>query len=155
MSIEIGSRAVPFTLASKPGNPVDVGALIGKEKFVLLFIPLAFSSVCTAAMCHVRDNWDEWQKLGCRCFAISVDSPFTVAKFAELERLPFPVLSDFNKDVSRSWGALHEELNGLKGVSKRAAFVVDASGKVAYAWVSENPGVQVDFAALDRAVKSC
>jgi len=155
MSLTVGSKAPAFTLPSQPGTPVDVGALIGKEKLVLLFIPLAFSPVCTVEMCHFRDSWQQWSKLGCQVFAVSVDSPFTVAKFRELERIPFAVLSDFNKEVARQYGALHEDLMGLKGVAKRAAFVVDAKGMVRYAWVSEDPRVQVDFAAIEAAVKGC
>jgi len=155
MSLTVGSKAPAFTLPSQPGTPVDVGALIGKEKLVLLFIPLAFSPVCTVEMCHFRDAWQQWSTLGCKVFAVSVDSPFTVAKFRELERIPFPVLSDFNKDVARQYGALHEDLMGLKGVAKRSAFVVDAKGTVKYAWVSEDPRVQVDFAAIEGAVKGC
>ncbi len=155
MSMSIGSHASAFTLPSQPGTPVDVGAIIGKEKVVLLFIPLAFSPVCTVEMCHFRDHWSDWTRLGCKVFAVSVDSPFTVAKFREIERIPFPVLSDFNKDVSRLYGSLHEDLKGLKGVSKRSVFVIDASGTVKYAWVSEDPGVQVDFAAIESAVKAC
>lgn len=155
MSLTVGSKAPAFTLLSQPGTSVDVGALIGKEKLVLLFIPLAFSPVCTVEMCHFRDAWQQWSTLGCQVFAVSVDSPFTVAKFRELERIPFPVLSDFNKDVARQYGALHEDLMGLKGVAKRAAFVVDATGTVRYAWVSDDPRVQVDFAAIEAAVKGC
>jgi peroxiredoxin len=155
MAVTLGSKAPAFTLPSQPGTPVDVGALFGREKVVLLFVPLAFSSVCTAAMCHLRDEWTKWQSLGCKVFAVSVDSPFTVAKWRELDRIPFPVLSDFNKDVARMYGALHEELMGLKGVAKRSAFVIDAQGVVRYASVSEDPKVQVDFAAIEQAVRSC
>lgn len=155
MSLTVGSKAPVFTLPSQPGQPVDVGASIGKEKIVLLFIPLAFSPICTAEMCHFRDQWNHWASLGCKVFAVSVDSPFTVAKFREIERIPFPVLSDFNKDVSRLYGALHEDLVGMKGVSKRSAFVIDAKGTVKYASVSEDPRVQVDFTAIENAVKAC
>ena len=155
MSLTVGSKAPAFTLPSQPGQPVDVGAIIGKEKIVLLFIPLAFSPVCTAEMCHFRDHWNHWAALGCNIFAISVDSPFTVAKYREIENIPFPVLSDFNKDVSRLYDSLHEDLMGLKGVSKRSAFVIDAKGVVKYAWISESPLVQVDFAAIEAAVKEC
>jgi glutaredoxin-dependent peroxiredoxin len=151
--ITVGSIAPGFSLPAKPGEPVDVGALLGKEKVVLLFFPLAFSSVCTAEMCHFRDSWAQWQAVGAKVFAISIDSPFVVAKFREAEQIPFPVLSDFNKVVAPKYGALHEDLMGLKGVTKRAAFVVGRDGKVAYAWVSENPGIQVDFSAVQEAVR--
>lgn len=150
--LTVGSRAPAFQLPAKPGEMVDVGGLIGREKIVLLFIPLAFSSVCTAEMCHFRDSWSQWESVGAKVFAISVDSPFVVAKFREAERIPFPVLSDFNKAVAPQYDALHAELMGLKGVTKRAAFVIGRDGVIAYAWVSENPGVQVDFDAIRAAV---
>jgi len=152
MALTTGSLAPKFVLPSKPGSPVDVGSLMGKEKVVLLFFPLAFSSVCTAEMCHFRDGWKQWSELGAKIFAISVDSPFVTDKFRELEGIPFPVLSDFNKTTATSYEALHDDLKGMKGVTKRAAYVIGRDGKIAYAWVSEDPGVQVDFEAVKAAV---
>lgn len=151
--LTVGSPAPKFQLPAKPGEMVDVGGLVGKEKIVLLFIPLAFSSVCTAELCSFRDSWAQWESVGAKVFAISIDSPFVVAKFRELERIPFPVLSDFNKTVAPQFDALHADLMGLKGVTKRAAFVIGRDGTIAYAWVSENPGVQVDFEAIRAAVE--
>ena len=152
MAARVGDKAPPIALPQKPGDVVDVGALFGKEKVVVLFFPLAFSSVCTAEMCHFRDHWSQWASVGAKVFAISIDSPFVADRFRQAENIPFPVLSDFNKTVSASYGALHDDLMGLKGVTKRAAFVIGRDGKVAYAWVSEDPRVQVDFEALQKAV---
>jgi glutaredoxin-dependent peroxiredoxin len=154
MAIQKGDRAPAFKLPHKPKEEIDLTQHIGKEPVVLLFFPLAFSSVCTAEMCHFRDNWQQFANLGAKVFGISVDSPFVTDKFREIERIPFPILSDFNKDVSRQYGVLHEDLMGLKGVSKRSAFVVGRDGTVKYAWVSENPGVQVNFDEIAAALKS-
>lgn len=155
MSVTIGSKAPAFKLPAKPGHVVDVGAKLGKEKVVLLFFPLAYSSVCSTEMCTFRDDWSKWSSLGCTVYGICVDSPFVTDKFRQDLGIPFEILSDFNKDVSRTYGALFEELMGLKGVGKRAAFVIDASGKVAYAKVNDEAGQQVDFAAIEQAVRSC
>ena len=155
MSVTTGSRAPAFKLPSKPGHEVDVGAAIGKQKVVLLFFPLAFSSVCTTEMCTFRDDWQRWSSLGCAVYGICVDSPFVTDKFRQELHVPFEILSDFNKDVSRQYGALYEDLMGLKGVGKRAAFVIDASGKVVYAQVNAEAGQQVDFDAIRKAVESC
>ena len=152
MPCQIGDRAPVFSLPRKPGEVVDVGALMGKEKVVLLFFPLAFSPVCTVEMCTFRDSWSKWTALGAKVFAISVDSPYVTEKFQQSENLPFPVLSDFNKTVSASYGALHEDLGGMKGVSKRSAFVIGSDGTIAFAWISEDPRVQVDFEAVSSAV---
>lgn len=155
MALQVGTSAPHFELPAKPGEPVNVGALIGREKVVVLFFPLAFSSVCTEEMCHFRDHWSEWSGLGCKVFGVSIDSPFVVDKFRTELNVPFPILSDFNKTVAASYDALHADLMGLKGVTKRAAYVIDSTGKIAYAWEAEIPKTQVDFTAIKAAVAAC
>lgn len=151
MTLREGDRAPGFELPAAPGEVVDVGEPIGREIVVLLFFPLAFSPVCTREMRTVRESWDEWEAMGARVFGISVDSPFVTAKFREEERLPFPVLSDFNREVAREYGVLHESLFGLREVAKRAAFVIGADGTIDYAWVSDDPGREPDYDALRDA----
>jgi peroxiredoxin len=153
MPVKKGDKAIEFKLPQKPKDEIDLGQYIGKEKVVLLFFPLAFSGVCTAEMCEMRDNWKQYDGLGAKVFGISVDSPFVTDKFRQTESIPFPILSDFNKDVSRKYGVLHEDLMGLKGVSKRSAFVIGKDGTVKYAWVTDDPKVQVDFEAIKSALK--
>jgi peroxiredoxin len=150
--IRTGAKAVGFTLPSKPGEPVDVGALIGNRPVVLLFFPLAFSPVCTDEMCRMRDDWDQWAGLDADVFGITVDSPFITDKFRQELEIPFPILSDFNREVASQYGALHDDLLGLKGVTKRAAFVIDATGAVVYDWVSDDPRQLPDFDAVRNAV---
>jgi peroxiredoxin len=152
MALTLGTPAPSIKLPAKPGEEVDVGASFGREKVVILFFPLAFSSVCTEEMCHFRDNWDAWKSFGCRVFGVSIDSPFVTDKFRADLNIPFPILSDFNKTVSASYDALHADLMGLKGVTKRAAYVVGSDGKIAYAWEAEIPKTQLDFAAIQAAV---
>ena len=155
MSVAIGAAAPAFSLPARPGHVVDLSSVIGHRKVVLLFFPLAFSPVCTTEMCTFRDDWARWTSLGCAVYGICVDSPFVTDKFRQELGVPFDILSDFNKDVSRKYGALFEDLMGLKGVGKRAAFVIDAKGKVVYAAVNAEPGQQVDFDAIRKAVESC
>jgi peroxiredoxin len=152
VSIHKGDKAPGFTLPAKPGDPVDVGASIGSEPVVLLFFPLAFSPVCTDEMCQMRDDWSAWESVGAKVFGISIDSPFVTDKFRTELNIPFPILSDFNKDIAAQYGALHDELVGLKGVTKRAAFVIDAGGTVVYDWVSDDPKQMPDLGAVRRAV---
>ena len=151
MPVKKGDSAPPITLPVRPKEMVEVP--IGRKKVVLLFFPLAFSPVCTDEMCHMRDSWNEWESLDAKVLGISVDSPFVTDRFRTEEKIPFEILSDFNKDVSSSYGVLHEELIGLKGVAKRSAFVIDADGKVAYAWVTDDPRVQVPFDEVKAALK--
>lgn len=153
MAVEKGETAPGFELPAAPGETVDVGRAIGGGPVVLLFFPLAFSSVCTREMCTVRDDWSRWSGLGARVFGITVDSPFVTREFRQEHDLPFPVLSDFNRAVAREYGVLYEEFYGLEGVPKRSAFVIDPDGRVTYAWVSEDADVEPDYAEVRRAVE--
>jgi peroxiredoxin len=154
MPLTIGDTAPRFTLPAEPGEIVDVGARMGERPVVLLFFPLAFSSVCTEELCTVRDSWDEWESLEADVFGISVDSPFVTRRFREELGLPFPLLSDFNHDVGSAYGVLYEDYFGLRGVARRAAFVVGTEGRIAYAWVGERDDVLPDFPAVRQAVRS-
>ena len=152
MKISVGDRAEPFTLPYEAGGTIDLGDYLGRDRIVLLFFPLAFTSVCTAEMCRLRDEWSAYASLDAAVFAVSVDSPFVTSRFRAEENIPFPILSDFNRTVSRDWGVLYEEFHGFQGVSKRSAFVIGTDGRVAYAWVSEDAGVEPDYEELLQAV---
>lgn len=137
----VGAPAPDFSLAPAPGpDRVSLSDFEGGP-VVILFFPLAFSGVCTAEMCAVAEDWSRWSDAGARVVGISVDSPFVNRKFAEETGVPFPLLSDFNKTASEAYGVLYPEFFGMKGVSKRAAFVVDGRGRIAWAWVSEDADV--------------
>ena len=121
---------------------------IGQNNIVLLFFPFAFSSVCREEFCSIRDGFKEFQGLDATVVAASVDHPFVLAKFKEDLGLQFPLLSDFNKKVAPAYGAFHETLGPLKGVAKRSAFIIDRAGKIAYEWISDDPGTLPDVAEI-------
>ena len=151
-TVQVGDRAPGFALPSGPGEELDVGALIGSEPVVLLFFPLAFSRVCTAEMEGFAARHAQLAGRGARVMAISVDSPFVVSKFRDEEELPFPVLSDFNREVSARYGVLYESFHGLQGVAKRAVFVIDGEGEVVYRWVADDAGREPEYGAVEAAV---
>ncbi|MFY8034142.1 MAG: redoxin domain-containing protein [Flexibacteraceae bacterium] len=153
-SLTIGSKAPDFTLTNSDKQAVTLSEHFGKP-IVLLFFPLAFTSVCTAELCSVRDNITFYNQTNATVLGISVDSPFTLAKFKEEQKLNFQLLSDFNKEVSGAYGALYENfVLGLKGVSKRSAFVINAEGNIVYAEVLENAGDQPNFGAIQDALRA-
>jgi peroxiredoxin len=105
-------------------------------------------------MCAVRDDWERWKDLGAEVYGISADSPFVARRFREELGLPFPLLSDFNHDVGAAYGVLYEEYFGMRGVARRAAYVVGTDGRIAYSWVGERDDVLPDFRELRGAVRS-
>ena len=115
---------------------------------------MAFTGVCTTQLCTMRDSFGYYEGLGAEVLGISVDSPFTLAKFKEDNTYQFPLLSDFNKEVSQAYGAYYDEfVFNLKGVSKRAAFVVNENQEIIYAEVLESAGDLPDFDAIRTVVQ--
>lgn len=154
MSVQVGSSAPDFKLFSSEKEEVSLSDYKGKN-VVLLFFPQAFTGVCTEELCSMRDNIGEYEKLDAQILAVSVDSPFTLEKFKSEQQYNFPLLSDFNKNVSEQYGSLHAEFAfGMKGVSKRSAFVIDKEGIVRHTEVLENPGKMPNFEAVRETLSS-
>jgi peroxiredoxin len=148
----IGTPAPDFTLFDSAKNQVSLHSLKSK-KVVLLFYPFAFSSTCTKELCYVRDNLSLFNNIDAEVLGISVDSLYTLAKFKEDQGFQFTLLSDFNKEVSRLYNAIYEDWNyNMKGVSKRASFVIDRKGIVQYAQVLANAGDLPDFEAIQASL---
>ncbi|HEY8895597.1 MAG TPA: peroxiredoxin, partial [Niastella sp.] len=143
-----GQKAPDFTLYDTTKTAVSLHDFAGK-KVVLLFFPLAFTSVCTKELCYVRDNIALFNNIDAVVLGISVDSLYTLAKFKEEQGLNFTLLSDFNKEVSKLYNALYDDFSyNMKGVSKRASFVIDRQGNVQYAQILEKAGDFPDFEAI-------
>jgi glutaredoxin-dependent peroxiredoxin len=153
MALAIGQKAPNFTLFSSDLKEVSLSDYAGK-KVVIHFFPMAFTGVCTTQLCTMRDIFGYYEGLGAEVLGISVDSPFTLAKFKEDNTYQFPLLSDFNKEVSQAYGAYYDEfVFNLKGVSKRAAFVVNENQEIIYAEVLESAGDLPDFNAIRTIVQ--
>lgn len=149
-----GQSAPEFSLYNADKQKVNLSDYKGKN-VVLLFFPQAFTGVCTEELCSVRDNMSKYESLNAQVLGISVDSVFTLAKFRDEQQYNFPLLSDFNKEVSTAYGAIYESwILDMKGVSKRSAFVIDKDGIIRYAEVLENPGLQPDFGAINETLSS-
>jgi peroxiredoxin len=148
MKIEVGQAAPGFTLFDSEKKEVNLADLKGKN-VLLLFFPLAFTSVCTKELCEVRDTISIYNNANATVFGISSDSLYTLAKFKEEQNLNFSLLSDYNKDTATAYGSLYETFGfGMKGVAKRSAFVIDKEGIIRYAEVLENAGEVPDFTAI-------
>ena len=146
--IQVGQVAPDFSIYDSDKNIITLSEQ-RINNVLLLFFPLAFTSGCTTELCSIRDNLKKYEALNVKPFGISVDSLHTLKKFKEELNLNFPLLSDFNKEVSTLYGCLYPEFSyGMKGVSKRSAFLIDKQGIVQYAEVLENAGIQPNFEAL-------
>lgn len=135
MAIEVGSKAPDFTLKSKQATglvDVTLSKNFGQKNTLLLFFPLAFTSVCTAEMCDITSGMNRYSQLNADVIGISVDSPFAQEAWAQKEKIGITLASDLNKQVAQAYGTLLPDLIGLGSVSARAAIIVDKNGVVQY-----------------------
>lgn len=137
MPVDVGTTAPDFTLTNEERQPVTLSQQRGKP-VVLAFFPAAFSSVCQKELCTFRDSMARLNQAKAQVYGISVDTFFTLKAFHDAQRLTFPLLSDFNKDVIQAYGVYNPDMIGLKGISKRAVFVLDKDGVVRHKEVLED-----------------
>jgi peroxiredoxin len=155
MALSVGAQAPSFTLYDTDKKLRSLSEFLGK-KTVLAFFPGAFTGVCTREMCAFRDSLSALNALNAQVVAVSIDSPFANKAFADHNKLAFPILSDFTRDVVKKYCGLQEDFAGLKGYSaaKRSVFVLDGAGTVKYAWITDNPGVEPDYDEVKKALGS-
>lgn len=152
MSIKPGQVAPAFSLFDTEKKKISLVDFKG-QPVLILFFPLAFTSTCTKELCSIRDDIAHYNQLNVQVLGISVDSLFSLKKFKEEQKLNFPLLSDFNKEVSTAYDTIYPQFNfEMKGVSKRSAFVVAPDGVLAYAEVLENAGEIPNFQAIQKVL---
>jgi peroxiredoxin len=153
MALQKGTKAPNFTLYDSEKKQVSLHDFAGKN-VLILFFPLAFSSVCTKELCSIRDDISNYGNLNAQVLGISVDSLYSLDKFRKEQQLNFPLLSDFNKDVSKAYDVLYDVFPAfdMKGVSKRAAFVINKDGVIVYSEARDIPSELPDFEMIKAAL---
>ena len=152
--IKVGDKAPDFTMPDTELKPRSLSEFLG-QKTVLVFFVGAFTSTCTKEVCEFRDSMSRFIDLDAKVVGISVNDPFSNKAFAEKNRLPFPVLSDYKREVVKKYGIEFPNFAGLDGynVAKRSVFILDKDGVVRYAWVSENPAVEPNYEEIQKALE--
>jgi peroxiredoxin len=149
-----GDRAPDFTapLAGGDVSEFTLSDRLDEAPLVLAFFPGAFTSVCTEELCTFESELAAYEDVGATVYGISVDSPFALNEFREQEGLSFGLVSDSNKEIIADYGVEMDFADlGYYGVAKRAVFVVEGDGTVTYRWVSDDPGVEPDYDAVEAA----
>jgi peroxiredoxin len=153
MSATVGQKAPNFELPDSDKNMVKLESFKGKN-VILLFFPAAFTGVCTKEMCQSRDELSFYNNMNAVVLGISVDMPFSLGKFKEVNNLNFPLLSDFNKETVKAYGIMYDTwVMGLKGVAKRSSFVIDKEGIIRFAQVLEVAGDYPDFDGIKKTLE--
>ncbi|GIW38487.1 MAG: peroxiredoxin [Meiothermus sp.] len=152
MAIQVGDRLPDVTVFNTAAEAVSLTQLPQGRPLVLLFFPAAHTRVCEKELCTFRDGLAEYDQLGAEVYGLSVDTPWTLGAYARSLGLAFPLLSDYNREATRAFG-LEISLRGLPGFSQRAAYVVDALGRIAWAWVAEVPAQEPPYEEVAAAVR--
>jgi peroxiredoxin len=151
MAIPTGTKAPEFTLKTKTADglhDIKLSDNFGRKNTVLLFVPLAFTGVCTKELCDVSAGLSAYESLNAQVIGISVDSPFAQEAWAQKESITIPLASDLNKDVAKAYDVLLPDLVGIGSASARAAFVIDKEGVVRYSEQTPTPLELPTFEAI-------
>ena len=162
MSIQVGDQAPDFnlvTLTEEGPHTVQLSQITGASNIVLLFVPMAFTGVCTDEFCAVTKGISVYDELDAKVIGISGDNPFAQQAWAQKEGIGITLLSDYEHAAAEAYGVAYESFLPEKnlimgGVPKRSAFVIDKGGIVRYAEVNDSPGDLPDFDAIQVCLKS-
>ncbi len=156
MALSIGSKAPDFELPTIGANGPELVRLseqIANGPVVLLFVPMAFTGVCTTEFCSVTGDLEAYEKLNATVLGISGDNPFAQQNWKQKDGIGLTLLSDYEHKVTKDYGVAYDTFlpeKNLKmgGVSKRSAFIVDQNGVIQYAESHDDPHDLPNFEAI-------
>lgn len=152
MAVDVGAKAPDFTLHNQDRESVTLSDVLKKGPVVLAFLPGAFSSTCTTEMRTFRDSMADLNVQNAQVLGVTVDTFFVLKAWADANTFTFPLLSDFNKEVTPSYGVLNPDMIGLKNIAKRAVFVIDQGGVVRHREVVEDARNEPDYGQVKQAL---
>lgn len=132
MSLTVHTPAPTFTLSDQEGRSHHLSDYQGSW-LLLYFYPKDDTPGCTTQACTLRDAWADLQAADLKVLGVSADSLDSHRRFADKYNLPFPILSDPNKELMKSYGVLGEKsMFGKKYLGiRRMSFLIDPQGKIA------------------------
>ena len=154
MSVDLGAKAPDFTLHNQNREDVTLSEELKKGPVILAFFPAAFSGTCQQELCTFRDSMADFNKVSANVLGVSTDTFFALKAFADQQKLDFPLLSDYNKDVIRKYGVVNPDMIGLKDIAKRAVFVIDRGGVVRHREVLDDARKEPDYGKVKQALAS-
>ncbi len=138
MTLNVGDAAPDFSLKDQDGNEHTLSALTAEKPVVLVFVPFAFTGVCTGEFCELTENLNQFDSAGVTLLGITCDRQFSLKAWADAEGITFPLLSDGwpHGAVSTAYGCFNEDL----GCAMRRTVVIGTDGNVAAVFDSEGIG---------------
>jgi peroxiredoxin len=155
MSHSLGDKAPIFVLPDQDKKVRNLDDFTQKGNVVLAFFPGAFTSTCTHEMCTLRDSLSRLSSLNSQVVGISVNDPWALKGFADVNHLTFPLLSDFSRSTVKAYGVELPDFGGLRGytVAQRSIFILDKEGKIRFSWIAPQPSVEPDYGQIEEQLK--
>jgi peroxiredoxin len=151
LKLAIGDRAPGLLLLDQDKKLRNLEDFLGKGDVVLAFFPGAFTSPCTHEMCTFRDSLSKLSALNAQVVGISVNDPWTLKGFANVNALTFPLLSDYSREAIRAYGVQLPDFGGVRGytAAQRSIFILDKTGQIRYEWIAPQPGIEPDYRSIE------
>ena len=154
--ITTGTKAPDFTLSTATAEgpkQITLSKELGDKNILLLFVPMAFTGVCTEELCEISKGIGSYDSLDCKVYGISGDNPFAQQAWAQKEGITITLLSDYEHHVANAYGVAYGSFLpqiglGMAGVPKRSAFLIDRGGVIQYAESNEDPKQLPDFTKI-------
>ncbi len=140
LMIREGDKAPDFKAKTDDGTEVKLSDFAGKKNVVLYFYPKDDTPGCTKEACSFRDDFQKFNQKDTAILGVSVDSADSHKSFKQKFSLPFPLLVDEDKSISKAYGTLNE-----KGYCNRMTFLIGKDGKIKKVYSQ----VQVDGHSAD------
>lgn len=163
MALTSDTKAPDFTLftAADMGRPknslglteVSLSDYFGKQKVVLLFLPGAFTPVCTAQLHFMSQDFEAYRKANTVVLGVTCDTPFVQQAWLEKENFQIPMLSDYKREVIKLYDVVQDDILGMGQGSQRAYYTIGKNGIIQYA--SQTPTIldMPDKAEILRTVQ--
>jgi len=157
MALKVGTSAPDFTLKTRSGgqnSDVRLSDNFGNHISVLLFFPGAFTNVCHQEMCDFTESLSTYDRLNAKVYGISNDTPYCLEEWSKQLGITFPLLGDFQKEVTEAYDVVWPNFSGLGPGCARAVFVIDSGGVIRYS--EQTPTLQdlPDYDAVEAAVRA-
>jgi peroxiredoxin len=151
LKLTIGDRAPGLVLFDQDKKVRNLEEFLGKRNVVLAFFPGAFTSTCTREMCTLRDSLAKFSALNAQVVGISVNDPWTLKGFANVNALNFPLLSDYTRETVRAYGVELPDFGGVRGyiTAQRSVFILDKAGKIGFEWIAPQASVEPDYKSIE------
>jgi mycoredoxin-dependent peroxiredoxin len=133
-TLKLGQSAPRFTARNQHGELLTVNGLRGAPA-VIIFYPWAFSSICRDELAAIRDDHERFVAVGARVLAVSCDAMYTLRAYADVEGIPFDLLSDHwpHGAIAQAYGVFDEG----SGCARRGTFVLDPAGLIRWRQVNQ------------------